>query len=203
MRLRKNTSSEPYYSPVVETDTHKEMFAYYSSLGKERSLVKVAKQFGKSTSLISAIARAFKWRERLLQAQREITDPVVKLAEAQIADSRTKLIFVINDITDTLYQFASISRSIKDGEDDPALQDRRKISRLKHALEIYGVSIKNSKDLKDLVGALKDVVKFNESEISAGVDGKGSTFNTQVNADEVHFHIVDDELAEGEKNASQ
>lgn len=192
MRGRKpEPSKHPFYAPALETAEHKEMFAYYASLGPSRSLSKVAKQFGKSVSLIGSISRAFKWRERIIQAEREMLDPIVKLTQTQVNDSRLKMVFVINDITDTLHQLAYISQQIKEtSDDDPIKQYGTKIRRLGKALETYGITIKSAKDLRDLVSTLKDVLRFNEDLVASKVDG--DTNNTQINVEEMTLVIKDD-----------
>lgn len=191
MRGRKpEPNKHPYYAPALETTEHKEMFAYYASLGPARTLAKVARQFGKSVSLVGTISRAFKWRERLIQAEREVTDPIVKLTQTQVNDSRLKMVFVINDITDTLHQLAYISQQIKETDEDESIkQYGPKIKRLTRALETYGITIKSARDLKDLVATLKDVLTFNEDMVAKKVEGD---INTQVNVEEMKLVIKDD-----------
>jgi hypothetical protein len=155
---RKNSK----YVPQVEKPVHREMFAYYASLGKNRNLQKVAKQFGKSVELIAAISRAFSWQNRIKLAREQITDPLLIMIKDKVDATRKNLVSVVMEVVDTMSEMVQISRTLKeDGKMTQELADRSVV--LNQAMRVFGIEITNPKDMKDLILVLKEITKFNES----------------------------------------
>jgi hypothetical protein len=152
------------YTPAAETAVHRAMFTFYERLGKNRSLPKVAKNFGKSVPFISTLSRCFRWQERIHQHDKEIKDPVVIATQDKVDSSRTKLVTVTHDIVDTLYELSKLSRKIKDSElSELSEADEKRSTVLLVALRIFGVEVSKPKDLRDLISVLKDIVDFQGS----------------------------------------
>ena len=159
------------YVPAVETAVHRAMFQYYLNMGKDRSLTKVAKQFGKSPSFLANLSRAFQWQDRVLTFEQEIKDPVVTETRDKVDDSRRKLVDVVHDITDTLHQMMVLSKRIKNSGSEPNEVDKANSRMLIAALQVFGLRIEKPSGLKALVAVLRDIVQFNvESQPSVGKD---------------------------------
>jgi hypothetical protein len=152
------------YVPKAEKAEHRAYYAFYERLGKNRSLPKVAKEFGKSLPFISTLSRAFRWQERIHQNEKEIKDPVVIGTRDKVDSSRTKLVTVVHDVTDTLYELSKLSRKIKDSNEGIlSSEDTKRTETLLVALRVFGIEITKPKDLRDLISVLKDIVDFQGS----------------------------------------
>jgi len=154
------------YVPKAEKSEHRAYYSFYEKLGKTRSLPRVAKEFGKSVAFISTLSRAFRWQERLQQSEKEIKDPVVIGTRSKVDASRVKIVTVVDDVSDTLYEMALLSRKIKASEDGSmAPVDEARALTLLKALRVFGFDINKPRDLRDLISVLKDVVDFQTGEI--------------------------------------
>lgn len=186
--------------PVIEKPEHQEMYRFYESLGKARTLQKVATQFNKSKSLIQLISRSFSWKQRIQAVETKPIDKVVADTKDQVDDVRIKLIGVVQDVTDTLHELMFISKRIKQGQGyiphaelgmsviDPQLQSRA--NQLFDALKIWGFTWKTPGQFKQLISTLKEISEFNSSG-----NGQPSTkvrSATQINADKFELHITND-----------
>lgn len=69
--------------PKRETLRHKEAFEFYYGLGQERSLERVARQFGVSNVAAENWSRSFNWLPRIVERDREIGE---RLAESTKTD---------------------------------------------------------------------------------------------------------------------
>lgn len=155
-------SQKKTYLPQIERPVHREMFAYYASLGNGRNLQKVAKQFGKSVQLIASISRAFGWQDRMKLAQQQITDPLLIMVKDKVDATRKNLVSVVMEVVDTLSEMVQVSQQIKSGGImTQELVDRTEL--LNNAMKVFGIEITNPKDMKDLMLVLKEIVRFNES----------------------------------------
>lgn len=156
-RLRK--PKKEIWLPSVEKPEFVSMFSYYQDLGRDRSYLRVAKHFGRSTHYIYMIARAFNWQARLQAIGKESVDEVVEGTQSQVDDSRTKLANVAHDIVSILHEMSIINaRLIQNGESSES--DKKRAKALKKALSNYGIGLMGPRGMKDLIGVLKDIVTF-------------------------------------------
>jgi hypothetical protein len=152
------------YVPKAEKPEHVAMYNYYNSLGKSRSLPRVAREFGKSLPFISVLSRAFRWSERIRDHEKKVHDPVVTATQSKVDASRVKLVAVVGDVLDTLHELVLISKKIKASEDGVLAQaDLKRTETLLTALRIFGVEVSKPKDLRYLISVLKDIVDFQGS----------------------------------------
>lgn len=175
--------------PTIEKPEHQEMYKFYESLGDKRTLQKVATQFNKSKSFIQLLSRAFGWKHRIHAVESRPIDPVIKDTQAQVDDVRRKLVSVVQDVADTLYELMFIAKAQKIGTLDEAGEKRA--VQLYKALSIWGFTWKTPGQFKQLIQTLKEISDFN----SSGGNGKGGTRvgnATQINADKFELHITDD-----------
>ena len=159
------------YVPKAETPVHKAMYEYYKSLGKSRSIPKVAHYFGKSVPFVSTLSRAFRWGERLYDQSEKNIDPVVRNTAGQMDSSRTKIAGFVSDIADTLFELSDLSKKIKSSPNGETEDDKKKAGILIQALHVFGVSVRTPKDLRDLISVLKDIQDF-KSDVTAPPPGK-------------------------------
>ena len=155
------------YVPSWEKPEYRAMFRYYESLGKDRSFRKVQKQFGKSLPFIATLSSTFHWVDRIRQNELLIKDPVIEETKEKIDGVRRRMVTVVDDIVDTLYEVAMLSQKVKLDQridDDGKLPeaDLRQAKTLQAALGVYGIKLENPKGIKDLLGILKEVTRFHE-----------------------------------------
>ena len=175
------------YLPQIEKPEYLEMYNFYESLGKDRSFSKVASQFSKSKSFIALISRSFSWKHRIAAAERKPDDQVVLETKGQVDDARKKLVAVVNEVVDTLYELMFISRDVKRGRHDEARQARA--DQLMQSLAIWGFTWKSPAQFRQLIATLKEVTSFNEA-----VKGNTSTRvtnPTQVNVEKFELNITE------------
>ncbi len=155
------------YVPTVEKAEHRAMFSFYEQLGKDRNFKKVAKEFGKSASLIAILSATFHWVARISQNEAILKDPIIAATKFQVDDVRTKLVTVVHDIADTLYELAMLSKKTKLDQIEKLNEtDQKKVASLNTAMGVFGVELKNPKALRDLLAILKEVVRFNDDKPS-------------------------------------
>ncbi len=187
--------------PTIESEEYQGMYRYYESLGKTRTLQKVATQYNKSKSFIALLSRAFGWKTRIHAIESRPQDPVVADTKDQVDDVRRKLIEVVQDVTGTLHELMFISKRIKQGQGykanpeagksslDPDLLGRA--NQLFDALKIWGFTWKTPSQFKQLVQTLKEITEFNEA---AGGNGKAPKVGNavQIQGDVHGLTITDD-----------
>jgi hypothetical protein len=183
--LKKPRKSE-IWLPSVEKPEFVSMFSYYQDLGRERSYVRVAKHFGRSTHYIYVIAKAFHWQDRLQAIGKESVDAVVVGTQKQVDDSRTKLADIAHDIVSILYEMSLINaRLIQNGESSD--NDKKKVKSLKKALNNYGIGLMGPRGMKDLIGVLRDIVTFKDTTQSKPGPDQG-----KINIDKAVLIVKDD-----------
>ena len=175
------------YLPQIEKPEYLEMYNFYESLGKDRSFSKVAAQFAKSKSFIALISRSFSWKHRIAAAERKPEDQVVLETRGQVDDSRKKLVAVVNDVVDTLYELMFIAKDVKLGRFDEAREARA--TQLNQSLSIWGFTWKSPAQFRQLITTLKEVISFNEA--SKGSVGPRVVNPTQVNVEKFELNITE------------
>jgi len=173
--------------PKVEKPEYQQMYAYYQSLGMNRSFSKVAQHFNKSKNMIGLIRRGFDWRGRITKFESTPQDVLVIASTGKIDSVRHNIIEVVHEITDTLHELMYISKGIRDGKFDDEIQERQR--RLVQALGIWGFEWKGPKDLSSLIKTLKEVKDFNAADHSKSLAGLHAQ---QFNIDEFNLVVKDD-----------
>lgn len=189
-------SPKKVYLPQVEKDEHRAMYKYYESLGPRRTLVRVAEKFGKSVPTIAKASRAFNWKLRLAQ-HLPVIDRVMEQAKEDIDSSRTKLIDVVVEISDTLHELSVIAKRVRRGDVDPELIRRREL--LLEALGIWGFEWKSPRDFKSLMDTLKvvsDVGNVGVKQKKEAMEKKAQVPQvvnpTQINVEKFELNITDE-----------
>lgn len=172
------------YFPREETDHSSEMYEYYESLGRWRTLHKVAKHFNTSYSTVSLLSSRYGWKDRALSTER-LRDVVVDESREPIDDARRKLVRVVNEVSDTLYEIMFIAKACKEGK--MTLELEEKLERLRRSLSLWGFDWKSPTSFKALIETLKQVVDFN-AEVRSKVQAKAAT---QIRAEKFELHIRD------------
>ncbi len=189
VRVSKSGKPLHHYIPSVEKPEHRAMYAFYHSLGKNRTIQKVAKEFGRSVSYISTLSRAFQWQLRIKTTDQEITDPVIAATKDKVDDARRKLVSVVHNITDTLFEMSELSTKVKQNDlEELNDQDLRRAKILVLALQTFGIHIEKPKDMRDLITVLKEITKFNADALSQST-GSGTQ---EINIDKMQLVIKDD-----------
>lgn len=171
------------YFPVEEDSHAREMYEYYEILGRGRTLHEVARHFGKSVSTIALISRQYGWKSRARTAD-GLIDPVREESRGPVDDARLKLVKVVNEVADTLYQIMFIAKACKNGK--MTSESEEKLERLQKSLGLWGFKWKSPSDFKALIDTLKQVMDFN-AEAKSKVPAKA----TQINAERFELHIKD------------
>lgn len=175
--------------PTIEKPEHQDMYKFYESLGKHRTLQKVATQFSKSKSYIQILSRAFGWKHRINAVEYHPIDRVIAETKDQVDDVRRKLIAVVQEITDTLYELMFVAKDVKLGRMDQDREARGK--QLFQALQIWGFTWKTPGQFKQLISTLREIADFNMAgNNSGGTPRVGSA--TQINAENFQLNITDD-----------
>jgi len=171
------------YFPKQETDQNREMYEYYESLGRSRTLYKVSERFSKSSSTIALLSRQYGWKDRARVAD-GFGDPVREKSREPVDDARLKLVKVVNEVADTLYEIMFIAKACKAGKMTTIFEE--KLERLQRSLKLWGFDWKSPSAFKALVETMKQVMDFN---IEA--KGKVPARATQINAEKFELHISD------------
>jgi hypothetical protein len=171
------------YFPVKETNKNYEMYAYYEGLGRSRTLNKVAQHFGKSYSTMTMLSRQYGWKDRVRAAD-GLGDPVREQSREPVDDARLKLVKVVNEVADTLYEIMHIAKACKAGRMTTASEE--KLERLQRSLKLWGFDWKSPSAFKALVETMKQVMDFN-AEVKNRVPAKA----TQTNIETFELHIQD------------
>lgn len=95
--------------PTKETLRHKEAFEYYYTLGRERSLVKVAQEFSITKEAAAGWSSAFKWQERVAERDARIAKKLSENSEDNELEMRTRQLKLIR-ATHSVYAGALQSR---------------------------------------------------------------------------------------------
>ena len=183
------------YVPAVERSEHRAMYLFYAGLGKDRTLAKVGKHFGKSMAFISNLSRAFNWLARIKTQEMELSDPVVVETKDKVDASRKKLVDVVYEIADTLHELTGISKKIKAGEvkvDSGGVVTGVHVDRLNilhTSLKVFGFQVDSAKGVRDLISILREVVKFNVDTGQATEAGAKRTPDVRI--DKVQLLIKD------------
>jgi hypothetical protein len=176
--------------PKVEKAEYQQMFSYYSNLGIRRSLRKVAKEFNRSLQTIALVSKAFDWKNRIQTNINLTQDPFTLLVKPRVEQSRKDIVDVLCEITIILSEMTDLARVIRsDGTGDLSDAQKKKMKSLINALGVYGISVKNPKDLRDMVGTMKDVMEFNKG---LGGPGGGDKPSSQILVNEMNLTIKDD-----------
>jgi hypothetical protein len=177
-------------APRKERPEHKQMYLFYERLGHKRSLRRVAKEFGRSFGTVSLTSRAFGWQQRVRQTDALMKDSVASIATPQMDAARLDIIGVVGEITMILAEMTELSKDIrKKQKDELNYHDNIKMKSLVNALSVYGIKIRTPKDLRDMIGTLKDIMDFNKGRENP-MDTPQQ--NTQVNVKELNLVIKDD-----------
>jgi len=177
-------------APQTERQEHKNMYAFYEKLGNKRTLRRVAKEFGRSFGTVTLLSRTFRWGDRIKQTEALTKDAIVNVSKPRMDAARLDIIGVVSEITMILAGMTELSQNIrKNMKDELNYHDKVKMNTLINALSVYGIKIRNPKDLRDMVGTLKDIMDFNKGTPSA-IDAPQQ--NTQVNVNEMNLVIRDD-----------
>jgi len=171
------------YFPVKETDKNYEMYDYYESLGRSRTLYKVAKHFNKSYSTITLLSRQYGWKDRVRAAD-GFGDPVREESREPVDDARRKLVKVVNEVADTLYEIMFIAKACKAGRMTTASEE--KLERLQRSLRLWGFDWKSPSAFKALVETMKQVMDFNVE-----AKGKVPAKATQIITEKFELNIRD------------
>jgi len=174
--------------PTIEKPDHQEYYNYYESLGRARTLQKVATQFNKSKSYIQLISRAFKWKHRIHAVESHPPDKVVTDTKEQVDDVRRKLVAVVQEIADILYELMFISKRMKLNRLE--MGDKERGDQLMSALQMWGFTWKTPGQFKQLISTLKDITDFNTSGNGGGSSPKVGNA-TQINAERFELNITD------------
>lgn len=176
-------------APRIERPEHRSMYAFYERLGGKRSLRKVAREFSRSMATISLISRAFNWQDRICQYEAITKDPIVTVSKPKMDNARLDIVCVVEEITTILGEMTKLAKAIRKGaKDEMSGLEKDKMKALINALSVYGIRIRTPKDLRDMVGTLKDVMEFGK----ASPISEGSLKSAQVNVDTMNLVIQED-----------
>jgi hypothetical protein len=176
------------YMPQIEKPEYVQMYEFYESLGKARSYSKVASQFSKSKSFIALIARNFSWKHRVTAAEKKPEDTVVTETKGQVDEARRKLVAVVNDVVDTLYELMFVAKDAKRGR--VTEENEARAAQLMRSLAIWGFTWKSPSQFRQLITTLKEIIIFNEGPKSGG--GQKIINPTQTNIEKFELHITDE-----------
>jgi hypothetical protein len=189
-KIPKNKNAYIHDPSRKERPEHKQMYLFYERLGHKRSLRRVAKEFGRSFSTVALTSRTFGWTQRVKQAESIVKDPVMSVSQPKMDNSRLDIIGVVGEITLILGEMTELSKDIrKNQKSDLNGRDSIKMKSLVNALSVYGIKIRTPKDLRDMIGTLKDIMDFNKGRENP-LDTPHQ--NTQVNVKELNLVIKDD-----------
>lgn len=186
---------KPRYLPKVENDEYRAMYKFYESLGPRRTFVRVAEKFEKSVGTVAKVSKSFDWKLRI-RDHLPVLDRVMEQAREDIDASRTKLIDVVVEISDTLHELATIARRVKHATGpDPELMARRDI--LLESLGIWGFEWKSPKDFKALMDTLKAVAEVNDVDVRRRKEAANRPVSevnnpTQINCEKFELNITDE-----------
>lgn len=178
------------HTALLEKAEYRAMYLFYESLGENRSLKKVAAEFSKSIQWINQLSQQFGWQARLQEAAKTLSDPVVAATKSQVDDVRMKLVAVVHDVTDTLFELSQLSTKAR-AENLSELNDRDKVklAGLQTAMTVYGFELDKPKSLRDLLAILKEVTRFNDNKPEFPAPPRSLT---QINAPGAKLIIHDD-----------
>lgn len=182
----------PPYMPKEERPEYRKMYEYYAKMGHKRSLRKVAKEFSRSVQNLSVISRRFGWVERVKLFDSVYSDPVTNIIKPQMDGARRDIVNVVSEVTLVLAEMTELSKKIrKNGIDQLESKDKKKMNSLINALSVYGLRIRTPKDLRDMIGTLKDVMEFNKGV--APTPPAAGAHATQFNVKEMNLIIQDED----------
>ena len=192
IKMRKRDRSKDRsgtFQPQIEKGQHRAMFMFYDQLGADRSLPKVAKEFGVSVTWVANLSRTFGWTNRIKRKELE-EDPVITSTKSSVDSVRTKLVAVVFDVTDTLYELSQLSSKAKlENLEQLNEVDQKKVTTLNTAMRVYGFDLDKPKALRDLLAVLKEVTHFNDKPPQTSAQPRSLT---QINAPNAKLIIHDD-----------
>ena len=150
-----------------ETLKHKEAYEYYYSLGDERSLQKVADEFGVTLKAVAQWNMSFNWQERTVQRDTEIGKKLQEKTIDTILNEKANYRKIIK------LAVGQIVESMRAGEMTYKIQDLDKLIRLDMYLlgeNDSSVKIENNHTLSD---SDKEIIKTLGNSMSSLIDELG------------------------------
>jgi len=162
MKIEEELSSS-YKSriPRKESDLHRQAFFFYLCLGPRRSHQKVATKFECSVDTVKVWSRAFKWRDRISQQEREERDQLLSEKRQELLEVRRGLITLARLLVEDAVRRAA-----------PMEQD------MKELIEAGRIRIRSPKDAKDVGDFVRAVVEWSSG---GGLKDKSDAEHVQVN----------------------
>jgi hypothetical protein len=159
-----------------ETLRQKEAFEYYYSMGDNRSLRKVAQEFGAAERTVEIWSKKYGWQERVTQRNIEVgkllSERMNEEIVAEKARYRALIKVVINDVIQALKdKDGSIKvKSIQDLERiiklDLLLMGEATENTSSEVKQSIALTAEDKEDLKNVVASIKEV--FDEVELEIG-----------------------------------
>lgn len=150
-----------------ETLKHKEAYEYYYSLGDDRSLQKVADEFGVTLKAVAQWNMSFNWQERTVQRDTEIGKKLQEKTIDTILNEKANYRKIIK------LAVGQIVESMRAGEMTYKIQDLDKLIRLDMYLlgeNDSSVKIENNHTLSD---SDKEIIKTLGNSMSSLIDELG------------------------------
>ena len=88
--------------PKKETPTHRAMLEYYVELGEKRSLTLVAKQYKKTISAVSVIAKTFGWQKKVEERDKKVADSIANDFDNQLTETKKRKLRLIRALDNKL-----------------------------------------------------------------------------------------------------
>lgn len=150
-----------------ETLKHKEAYEYYYSLGSERSLQKVADEFGVTLKAVAQWNMSFNWQERTVQRDTEIGKKLQEKTIDTILNEKANYRKIIK------LAVGQIVENMRAGEMTYKIQDLDKLIRLDMYLlgeNDSSVKIENNHTLSD---SDKEIIQTLGNSMSSLIDELG------------------------------
>jgi len=116
--------------PRRESKRHVEAFEFYWSLGDERSLEKVAQQYGVTKCAAQNWSAAFSWVRRIDERNKKIAERLSRQSIREASESRARLIKIAQGVQAKFIE----SLQSKDGKLKVSVADFEKVAKLEMTL---------------------------------------------------------------------
>lgn len=162
--------------PQKETEEHRKMRAAYLAMGRDRSVAKVAAQFGYNYLTVQRVAKAFGWYEDAKDRDGALNDAFVEEHRAHVNKARKLMFFSIVKDIEVMAARRGISmgvnRNLMDLNDEQMKKVVAKLDKKKEMRQY--LHIDSYKEMNDLINALRKVVyEWQPSELSPATRGVG------------------------------
>lgn len=146
--------------PKTVTERHEIAFEKYRSLGRTRTYQAVASWLDVSLTTVQTWAQAGKWKERIAEDLQNAKRLGIVEVMGKVGLFRKDGIEVVGTIMTWLKRMTEIIEIHRKEKRELDAEEKSELEALKDGLKNFGVSFKSPRDLKDLVGAINELVDF-------------------------------------------